>query len=356
VNTELEQKIAEQERKIRDDIDNYIDTVYSILGFSSFWFFDSTTGNYLTNVKVFQGRLLSPIQKDENMSSIGNDVTPDLGVVVEDDHRGILGEVKKNFPKDNTERAWKVFEQLQSYDQELIGWPTENEKLESHSIALLVHQTTSRAAQNFYLKDFKNKGASFKRPFSIFQFNRSDQRIPYFFFQLLEGTLGEIEPQVDTYNGVQVPMAALVKLYSESKLYDGNPPKAYLLYLIWEHVFTPEARKNPAFERLRKDRKLEITIKLEEIVNILHEGFSFHRWHEKYPNRQRQVPRREWVAKACEFLVEKQEGKWEVEQVGTEIVVYYRKYDDVLGHFIRLQAESEAQQLAKPKLPGFDLT
>ena len=54
---------------------------------------------------------------------------------------------------------------------------------------VLVHQTTSRVAQDFYTKDVKEGGLRFDRPFSIVQFNRSDQRVPYFFFQLVEGKM-----------------------------------------------------------------------------------------------------------------------------------------------------------------------
>lgn len=351
--SDLDKQINGQDKRIQAQIDDYRDTIFSILGFCSLWFFDAATNQNRTYVKVFQGRHLSPVDKDSQITHEQHkkDVCPDLGIVIRD-QVGILGEVKKNFPKGHDERGKEIFAQLKAYDQELIGWPTNNERLQSHELVLLVHQTTSRAAQDFYTKDVKEGDLRFDRPFSIVQFNRSDQRVPYFFFQLVEGKIDKIEGSVDLYHGIQVPMKNLLALYSVIKLYDAKPPLAYLLNLIWDHVLTPLASEDPKFERLRINQKLEITVVVEDIIKRLHEGFSFFRWHTQYPNRQPQVPHKEWVQEACQFLVEVKEARWAKDN--TELIVFYRKYADVLAHFVHLLAESETKDVLQPKIPGFE--
>jgi len=349
---ELSNQLTEWERGILDRVDDYRDTIFAILGFCSLWFFDASTRERRSYIGVFQGRHLSPVCKKSSSLNTQpqKDVCPDLGVVIRA-QTGIVGEVKKNFPSDDR-RARKIFDQLNSYDQELTGWPTDNGELQSHELALLVHQTTSWAARRFYSRGVGDGSIKFERPFSIFVFNRSDQRVPYFFFQAVEGEICAIEADLDPYQGVPVPMQALMDLHSRSKLYDGEPPLPYLLDLIWEHVVIPLASENTRFARLRSNQKLEVDVFVDDIVEKLHEGFSFSHWHTQYPDRQPLIPRKEWVLKACRFLVQSKEARWVTEDA--ELRVFYRKYQDVLGHFVRLQAESEAEKDLQPMFPMFE--
>lgn len=351
--TELDGQVQQEEKRIRVKIDDYKDSISAILGFCSLWFFDTTTGQNQPHIRVFQGRRLSLActynQSGDPQSQ--NNVCPDLGIVAREQN-GILGEVKKNFPRNDDRRQRKIFDQLRSYDQELMGWPTHSGEIESHSLVLLVHQTTSRAAQDAYGRLAKEDALEFARPFSIVQFNRSDQSQSYFFFQAVQGVVDEIKDGIDLHNGTQVPMQALMEPHAKSKLYDAEPPLAYLSSLIWEHVIVDLASEEPKFARLRSNQKLEINVSIEDIVQKLHEGFSFSHWHKKFKDRQPQVPRKEWVQKACRFLVESKEARWVTEN--TELLVFYRKYNDIHKHFVALQAESEAGKRLHRMFPGFE--
>ena len=347
---ELDRAVDEQKKKILVQIDDYTETIYAILGFASLWLYDAAMHQNRDYVKVFQGRRLTPVPDDASMVQSQNDVFPDLGIVIED-KCGILGEVKKNFPKGDEDRGQKIFAQMKSYDQGLVGWPTEDKNLQSHELVLLVHQTTSRSAQDLYTREVAQGNLHFDRPFSIVQFNRSDQRVPYFFFTLVNGKVDCVEGNVDLHNGEQVPMQALLHLYSETKLYDAEPPVAYLLHLIWEHVLTPIASEHPKFGRLRRAQRLEITVTIDEILRVLHEGFSFYHWHTQHVDRQRTVPRREWVQRACDFLVQSEEAKWVKDKENSELLVYYQKYEDMKEHFVELQAKSESARILQPRLP-----
>lgn len=348
--TELDNQIVECEKKIRDRIDDYFDTVLAILGFCSLWLFDKTTQKNRPEIKTFQGRVFNSLNNN-NTSNFSNEVCPDLGIVISEDS-GILGEVKKNFPKDGEERRGKIFDQLKSYDQELEGWPTINGKLKSHNIVLLVHLTTSRRAQDYYAEKMKQGHLKFVRPFSICQFTRSDQRAFYFFFQVVNGNINNPQSNIDLYNGVQVPMDALSELYAKSKLYDAEPPLCYLLHLIWEHVVIPIASENENFGRLRKNSKLEIIVKVEDMVERLYEGFSFIHWHKYYPERQPQIPKKEWIQRACSFLVKVGKAKWILE--GEELLIYFTKLEDIGSYFIQLEAESQARETLQPRLLNID--
>ncbi|MBI4287121.1 MAG: hypothetical protein HY671_01680 [Chloroflexi bacterium] len=339
---DLRRLIRDKEKVIRDQIDDYTDTVYAILGFCSMWLFDPATRADRPNVKVFQGRHLSP--RGNEAQAV---VTPDLGIVMREE-TGILGEVKKNFPRDGELRKKDIFDQLKSYDQQMTGWPTQDEQLRRHDIALLVHQTTSRSASDYLAAETRAGRLKFDRSLGIFEFNRSDQRIPYFFFRLVEGQASEVLGTIDVRQGVQVPMQALLESYSRSKLYDAKPPQPYLLHLIWENVVVPIASQDERFSRLRRNQTIEVSLTVEDIVERLHESFSFLHWHRGYPNRQPHIPKSEWIGEACQAMVDVGEAKWVTG--GSQVVVSYRKYDDVLKHFVDSQAELEAKSDQQPRL------
>jgi len=340
---DLGRLIEEKEKKIRDRIDDYRDTVFAILGFCSLWSFDPATQSTRPEVRTFQGRRLT-----QTISGSADEVTPDLGITI-GNRAGIIGEVKKNFPKEaNPKRKADIFKQLKAYDQELIGWPTGDEKIPNHDIALLVHQTTSMSACDYYDSIKDNEDSTFIRNFGIIQFNRADQRAQYFFFQSCSGVILETLGNVDLHNGVPVPMTAMLSMFSRSQLYDADPPAPYLANLIWGNVITQLAAEDERYPRLRRNQKIELNISIAEIVDKLSEGFSFAHWHTGYPNRQPKIPRIEWVKKACQLMIDGKEASWNVQD--TELIVNYHKMDDPLEYFIHLCAEMEAKQTLQPDM------
>jgi len=177
----LGERIEQRAKEIVAAIDDYGETVNAIIGFVNLYLLDDKL-QQRTNVKGFQGRRLTPLSIGQQSKELDGQhyVTPDLGVVINDD-KGILGEVQHNFPKSDAERKAKVFVQLQNYDQELIGWPVTSEKMNSHEIVLLVHQTTSAYAKEFYQEQATVAAIVFGRPFSIVEFGRFEQVQAYFF-------------------------------------------------------------------------------------------------------------------------------------------------------------------------------
>ncbi len=323
------------EEKIRDEIDDYRDTIYAIVGFVNLYRFDDETRSLKEGVTAFQGRKLEP--SAEKRAKVKGEkveyVVPDLGIVYEE-NKGVLGEVKKSFPSEP--EFWLAdFEQLMSYDDDLTGWPTEDEKLENHDLVLLVHQSRAVAVNEFYQE---NLGDSifFERPFVIIRFNRSDERQPYFYFEKIgSGSLSESSLDGRLRYGIQVPMGKLVDLYSMVKLYDAEPPLAYVIFIIWEHVVNNRAMEDERYPKLRKNQKLEVVLRIEEIVGELHKGFSFASIFNSESERQPKTPKKEWVINACEKLVGLGEAAWETPGKST-IRFYFKKYEKILNHFVEL--------------------
>jgi len=349
----LSERIELRVKDTNNSINDYMETVQAIIGFTNLFYLDDRTYKPLPHVIRFQGRRLAPLRGDEQ-SGAEPDVFPDLGIVINNTH-GILGEVKKNFPKDDSNRAKRIFEQLKSYDQPLLGWPVPGERIKTYDIALLIHLTTSSYAEAFCNGWQEREEVALKCPFAIIEFTRLSQVQEFFIFRIKTGEIVECAGNKSLKEGILIPMEALLSEFTSTLLYDAEPPLAYLVYVIWAHVMTPLASENPAYESLRKNQKLELVLTVNDIVEILHKGFSFSQWHENNSHRQSRIPHLDWVKRACEFLVEVNEAEWLDSNEKNKILVYYRKYDDVDAHFINLYAALEETKAASPPmLPGFE--
>lgn len=332
--------------KFYEEIDNYKDSVSAIIGFMNFYRYDDTSEEMKKDVLVFQGRRLKPSTQKTFEPSTENAsyVTPDIGILLPAKN-GVLGEVKKSFPNDQGQ--WiKTFEQLMSYDDDLRGWPSVD-KVNSHDIVLILHQSRSNVVRKYFES---NRGSiiNFNRPFCIVEFNRSDERNAHFFFRIQYGSLTENSVNARLENGVPVPMVALVKAYSTIKIYDSEPPLPYLLDLIWENVVLRSASEEAKFEKLRKNQKIEVVLEVDSIAEEMHQGFSFRMLHDNNEERQPKIPKKEWIMRACEHLVKLNEASW-VDSTKKTIKVFFRKYDDVLGHFIEL-CSKEVENIGQLKL------
>lgn len=325
--------------QLRAEIDNYSDTVFAIIGFMNFYRFDDARRVMRDDVIVFQGRKLSPSPakaKTEKGAPIEY-VTPDIGILLPTQH-GVLGEVKKSFPMD--EEAWMDdFLQLMSYDDDLTGWPSASEKVATHDVVLLLHQSRAVRVRKFYDKH-NGQEIGFTRPFCIIEFNRSNEANAYFFFRVVTGALSAVELHNRLEEGVQVPMVRLASAYSTIKLCDHEPPLPYIMELIWTHVVTLRASDDPKFSHLHANQCIEIEIPLAEITDELYQRFTFRSLSNQESERQPKVPQHSLVQRACEKLVEAEDAMW-IDKKKDKIMVRFTKRTDVLKYFIDLCAKDK---------------
>ncbi len=342
------QDLANCVKETRSKVDDYRDTVHAIVSFANLFRLDPSSYQRMPAVSTFQGRRLTAAR-----AAPGNDdVFPDVGIVDSEEH-GVLGEVKKNFPKEEypSARAQRVFDQLLQYDRALEGWPTTSETVIDHEIVLLTHVTVASHAAEYCTTSQQDGINTFERPFSIVQFARMSQGDEFFFLQTKLGPLRKLPGGQDLLHGIPVPMRVLLTQYAKVALYDGEPPVAYLAYLIWRHLIVQRAAEDPRFGKLRKNQTLAVRISVDEAVNELQEGFTFKYWHQEYGTRQRTVPKTQWVKNAFEFLVKADEAAWLNTTHRTHLEVRFRKYDDEWQHFLNAWCAMEVPLQVQPLLP-----
>ena len=339
--------------QFKNDIDDYEQTVHAIIGFINFYRWDDATKNMRNDTYVFQGMRLRPSAEHGAAAELNGarSVTPDIAIF-RHAQSCVVAEVKKSFPADS--RHWHDdFNQLMAYDDNLEGWPTANKRVSSHDIVLLTHQSRAVAVKRF--QEEHSRTIKFQRPFVIVEFNRSDERQPYFFFRKVRGTLTEKAVDDRLENGVQIPMSVFARVYSTVKFYDTAPPIPYMQSLIWTHVVLPAAFEQNAGKAgsLRKNRKLDVILTVDEIADQLCEAFSYRRLNDQHHELQPQIPKKEWVIDACQVLVRLKEAEW-VDSKQSSITIFFRHYDDILAHFIESCASQPEEN--KEQLPLFGST
>lgn len=329
------------EQAIRDEIDNYNDSIFAIVGFMNFYRFDDQTRNMRGDVLVFQGRRLTPSKPKNGAAEVPEYVTPDLGILPPTNH-GVLAEVKRSFPKD--QQHWlDDFQQLMAYDDDLTGWPTLSQKVPNHDIVLLLHQTRAIAVKDYYEQ---NTGGTiqFTRPFSIVEFNRNSEGQEFFFFRTVTGALSQ-KPLADRLRlGVAVPMTMFLLQYSTIKLYDSAPPLAGLLELIWTHVVAFKISNTPGYKMPAKNQKAKVEVTPDEIGERLETNFTFNGLQQAHADgRQPKILVKTWVRDACAALVKFKDATW-TDGTKTKLIVNFVKRVNVLDYFVKQCAKEPKTQ------------
>ena len=327
------------EQSIRDEIDNYSDSIFAIVGFMNFYRFDDQARNMRPDVLVFQGRRLTPTKPKDGAARAPDYVTPDLGVLPPTNH-GVLAEVKRSFPKDR-QRWLDDFQQLMAYDDDLTGWPTQTQKVPNHDIVLLLHQTRAIAVKDYYEQN--TAGAiRFSRPFSIVEFNRNSEGQEFFFFRSVTGAVSQKTLADRLRLGVAVPMTMYLLQYSTIKLYDSPPPLPCLLELIWTHVVAFIISNTAGYKMPAKNQKVKVEVTPEEIGERLETNFTFHGLQQAHADgRQPKVLEMAWIRDACAALVRFNDATWG-DGTKTKLIVNFVKRENVLDYFVK-QCAKEPQ-------------
>ena len=322
--------------KIKEFNDNYSNTIQAIVGFMHIYKYEFKKEKNI-DVKLFQGRRFDKENDDENF------VTPDIGILI-DERSGMIGEVKNSFPKDIS--LWmKDFLQLLQYDDNLIGWPIENEIIPSYDIVLLVQDARSRDVKDYFLS-ITNEEIKFNHPFIIIEYGRSDEAKHFFRFRIEYGKLSEPIIHSKIYSGCHIPMEELVVQYSKIQIYDTQPHLSWMMFLIYSCMIDKATVENKYY-KLNKKTKIKLETSIDEVVELLHKTYSFRSFHENHQERQPKFPKKDWVKQAILKLVSIGEVRWKNEQ-HEDIILLLQKHDkSVIEHYEEkcLDEEINANQM-----------
>jgi len=286
-------------QRLKDESDNYEQTVLAIISFAHLLRYDDSKKEFLPDSLFFIGRKMDT--SPNNRISPKKNVTPDLILQLNPNY-GIVGEVKKSLPQ-NQEFWKKYFKQLQKYDDDLKGWKTINETIKKIDLVFLTDYLLKSEVLE-YIKQ-KTQSGEFKidNNFCIVTFARLHQAHEKFTFENISGKFSDRGTNEILKIGAPRPMIIEELLeYNKDftvKFYDSPPPLPYMMMILWDNIFSNvRTVEQYVDEKGKKQQKFEVNIDI--LTHELQEKFAHI---DNHDSRQKKVPERDWVKKAMEEFV-----------------------------------------------------
>lgn len=275
----------------------------------------------------------------------GSDVHPDVAVEGENRFR-CVGEVKGGFPKD--QNLWrKELDQVAKYLDQLEGWWTALQDGDTIRVALLVHQSRSRAVGDYVKRQQGEEGFPNDPRFMVVEFNRSEQLDSYIFLRQevgAEPTGSKILERL--YNGVSIPIGKVLRTFPSIRFCDARPPMPFLLKELWTDVFhamSVGVRYDP------QHKAQPIPVNIRQITSELQLAYGSQAL--EHDERSAEFPKYSWIRDALEALVSL---KLAIPGAGPDnyTVLFRRFKEDVLIKFIELlSAHGKQRQEMSGQLP-----
>jgi hypothetical protein len=322
----LEQKI----RKLRQDIDNYDQTVDALVLFGHVLIWDDKLKAVRPSSKFSLGRRFDCSPK--NRVNPSGEATPDLSALFSATY-GILAEAKISL-KDSLEFHEDDLRQLMKYDDILTGWPTKTGKVSCADVVVLPHYTRKGAVKSLLEKAAEQGKFSMQCKFAAISFVRLTQAGgEYMAFDLFHGSLSDQNLQ-DRFGPLTVPMERVRPLYP-FKVYDSEPPLPLTLTILWDQVMS--ALVDVKSYKSLKGTELECTV--EQLVDSFSKAFA----PPQPDSRDPKLPKKAWIKKALNFLVSAKLAKC-ADVEAEKYLIQYRRKSSTLEFFIKLYARKSGSK------------
>jgi len=330
-------------RKMHDECNSYTDTVMALRAIAHELRWDSKAKAPKLGTEVSFGRRMQTT--DGNRVSKSREVTPDL-VIQLDNRSGVIAEAKTALSSIAERRRSRLLE-IQKYDDNLKGWLTPTETVESHSIVLLVHlHRDQEVAQQ--ITELTTEGAfKMDRSFAVVSFAVITQGKTYFTLSLAHGSLLDREKEARLRRRTPIDMEHLAgnPEFATLKLYDAPPPVPLLMDLIQQCIasrLTPEQR-----DTFKDIGYVDVPVRVEVLTRWMAEDYGPRC---RQGARAPEIPPRSWVHDAMDRFVELGWAKEpDSKAYGLFVYTYKRRvkpFEKFLKHCAQIQLELEQKKVA----------
>lgn len=308
----------------REEADSYDRTIQTIIAFDSAIRWDDNQAAYLQNSFFFPGRKLTKVQANRS-----RDLRPDIVMQLSNEY-GIIAEIK--ITASSQQDFENAHEQINKYDDNLIGWKTNDERIELHDLSLLVNDLKRGVAQRY----FENK--TFQRRFNLVACARISESKEYCKIEKYYGSFSDDRIEAKLSDPVPIPLEKILDTISKVKFYDAEPPIEYTMNVLWMNVF------NEFSQREAEETKKEIYVSCSEATELLREKYAF----PQEDTRQPKIPKKDWIRNALDVFVKINYAKRDISDNDKYIVKYsYPKKENMIDFFSR--KHFEVQLRAKKK-------
>src|SRR3989304_1429488 len=324
---------------VKEKIEDYTSTIHAIFSFIILTTRDNE-GKTLSNAKFTLGRKMDTSSK--NKISPENKITPDA-VIQTFPALGYVVEAKKSLP--NNTMDWdKYIQQLQKYDDDLVGWWTQNEKLSNHSIVLLIEIARGVEFSDYLNQYLLRNNKTFKKMFSIVEFNRADENKHYYFLRTQKGNINGDDLRETLRIGKKINRENILASYGYRKFYDTEPEPEFTMQVIWMDIFNG-MKNDYIYDETMKAYVFEI-----DLMNITEELQKLY-GSTGMNHREPQFPKKAWVKRAIEGFVCL--GLAEYKANDTYRIFYKDFKSDILEKFYKHRLQDSKLARTKTKQLSF---
>ena len=280
---------------VQKKIEDYRTTIQALEAFISLVTWDPGTKEQIPGSRYSIGRRMETSSK--NRISPNTSVTPD-SVIQRSSNLGYVVEAKKSLPHNKNDNWRDVVDQLLKYDDDLIGWWTDNELISLACPLLLLHISRSADFGMYLSSLITGSKLNFLRPVSIVEFNRSNEVKEFLFLRLHWGSIEDSTVSKVLSSGCSIPIESVLAnpIYGEKKFYDSPPIPEHTMTILWQDIFT-ELKQRVEYDQKAKVYPLEVnaeslTLELQKLFGAV-------------GNEPRQItyPRVEWIREALDCFV-----------------------------------------------------
>lgn len=325
---------------IKDRSESYLSTIYALHGF------------------ILAVKQNATNQSDEVLSSIGRRMhyasghqkrdfcTPDLVIQLQPSE-GIVGEAKLLVCQ-NVDNHWnKYIKQLKRYDDDLLGWWTNDEQMEHTSLAWITELSFSSQVAEYFQSKIDSGEVEFKHPLAIIEFSKHQKAREFLF---LRTRLGAMPSSMEKAfrDGIDVALETLIFENREKKFYDAKPQDTeYIMDILWQNIFTQEAINNQSglVTYHLNDKIWRIPVALDTLTTTLQKLYGS----VGAKKREVEYPQNSWIREALDKFVSI--GFAEKGSTDKEYVILFRRLARPMEKFVNLiykkkkKTQNEGKQL-----------
>jgi hypothetical protein len=279
--------LSEAVQHHKDAIDDYLDTVRALYALANSAVFDPAAQALRPEGRFCVPRTMNP--RDDPTAKL----TPDAVIQVQQQY-GLVAEAKKHFPSRNPSGP---FDQIQTYDRDLLGWWNKDECIDQHDLILLTHVASSTQACDAY-REWSRAGHAYERAFAIIEFGLFETGQHWYLLRRVDGRLSQSDHDERLRLGDKIQHGRLVELYEKWKFMDAEPPAMHMLLLLHDYVL-PLFPTEDEFEEPTGKKRPVVEVTAERARDKMDELFCPPR----RDTRQFRLPRIEWVKSALDTMV-----------------------------------------------------
>jgi len=338
-------------KEIRDKNNYYENTINALLCFIALTTWENNQKR--ANCYYSFGRRMTT--SASNTISPNQDVTPDCVIQTSSD-LGYIIEVKISLPSDETH--WnKIINQLEKYDDNLIGWWTDDERIPNHNVILLIHLTRSQRFKRYITNLIENGQYDLNDNIWGIEFVSSQETEEYIFFRTFWEAHNIFDRNLSNIlnEGKDIPLERVKISYGNIKFYDTKPEPEYLLSIIWQDILT---HKKSEVEFNKELNCYPIKIDIRELTKELQRSYGSTALQkscniDRNEEREIEYPKQSWVKEALDILCKLELAAKDQENMYT-YTIFFRELRlqkrDIVEYFAKHRAKKEKKEEMQRKL------